>query len=100
ELVALDLRITGTHEGLWRGLPGTGRSFDLVCRGIARIDLDTGLIRSLRYGYDRALLFQQLGLLHDPNSAFGRAVTMLMHPVTMARIAGRRISARPPAPPA
>jgi hypothetical protein len=41
--------------------------------------------------YDRATLLRQLRVFHEPDSAIGRASTMLMHPFTMAQVIMRKI---------
>lgn len=38
-----------------------------------------------RIYYDRATVLRQLGLFHGPEVALGRIVTVLSHPMTIAR---------------
>ena len=96
--VAVELSVTGTHTGAWRGLPATGNHFEAHVWCVLELSPSGERIVSSRFDYDRATVFSQLGLMHDPDSMLGKALTVLTHPVTMARAARQRISARPPAP--
>jgi predicted ester cyclase len=95
EALADELMVSGTHGGTWRGLPSTGNRFELKTWVVAKLSADGSRIASLRMDYDRATILQQLGLLHDPDSLLGKTLTMLTHPVTMAKAARNRISVRP-----
>ena len=44
-----------------------------------------------RIYYDRAMVLEQLGVFHDPESATGRVTTALLHPMTMAKVATRML---------
>jgi hypothetical protein len=46
-----------------------------------------------RIYYDRATVFRQVGIFHDPQTALGRALTALTHPVTIGRALARKVKA-------
>jgi steroid delta-isomerase-like uncharacterized protein len=91
--VVLEVVIRGQHLGPWRGLPATGARIGLPLCGIFTFDNDERLAGERIY-YDRATLLRQLGVFHEPNRTLGRITTLLMHPLTMAQIAMRRILKR------
>src|SRR5215468_6497733 len=88
--VVLEVVIRGQHLGPWRGLPPTGAQIELPLCGIFTFDDDERLAGERIY-YDRATLLRQLGVFHEPGRALGRITTLLMHPLTFARVAARRI---------
>ena len=92
--VVLEVVIRGTHDGTWRGLPGTGRTVAVPLCGVFTFDAQDRLAGERVY-YDRALVFRQLGVFHEPDTPLGQILTALTHPVTIARIAVRRLT-RPP----
>jgi len=87
--VIVEVVIRGTHRGPWRGLPATGRRVEFPLCGIFTFDADDRLAGERIY-YDRAAVLGQLGLFHEPARGFGRVVTALSHPVTIARAYLRR----------
>jgi steroid delta-isomerase-like uncharacterized protein len=82
--VILEVTITGTHRGPWRGLPATGRRVRIPLCAVYTFD-DAGKLAGERIYYDRAAIFGQIGLFHEPSSAAGRSLTALTHPVTILR---------------
>jgi steroid delta-isomerase-like uncharacterized protein len=88
--VILEVVVRGRHLGLWRGLPPTARRVELPLCGIFTFDDDDRLAGERAY-FDRATLFRQLGVFHEPDSMVGRVTTAVMHPFTMARALGRMI---------
>ncbi len=84
ESVVVEVTIRGTHEGPWRGLPATGRRIEFALCGIFEFDGSTRLAGERIY-YDRGEVLRQLGLFHEPATALGRVVTVVTHPVTIAR---------------
>ena len=90
EGVALEVRISGTHLGPWRGLPPTGRRVSFPLCGVYTFD-DEGKLAGERIYYDRGSVLRQVGLFHDPQSLLGRLELMLAHPVTVARAYARRL---------
>ena len=77
----------GTHRGPFRGLPPIGRRVDVPMLSIFQFD-GPDLV-SERVYYDRLSPFIQLGVARDPNTLTGRIMTLLNHPVTVARAALR-----------
>lgn len=91
--VALEVRISGTHLGSWRGLPATGRPVSFPLCGLYTFDQD-GKLAGERIYYDRGSVLQQVGLYHDPQSFLGRLETILSHPVTIARAFARKLTVK------
>jgi len=100
ESVVVEVLIRGTHLDTWRGLPPTGRRMEFPLCGIYSFDAD-GKLASERIYYDRGTILRQLGLFHDPVRGLGRIVTVLGHPVTIARAYLRRLlrNTTEPSPP-
>jgi steroid delta-isomerase-like uncharacterized protein len=90
EAVILEVMISGTHTGAWRGLPGTGKSIRFPLCGIFTFDQEDKL-RAERIYYDRASVLRQLGVFREPTSLLGRFFIAITHPVTMAIALGRGI---------
>jgi steroid delta-isomerase-like uncharacterized protein len=88
--MVLEVIISGHHLGAWRGLPATGRPVRFPLCGIYTFDDEDRLAGEKIY-YDRATVLRQLGVFHEPEGALGRIATMLMHPLTILRIVGRKI---------
>lgn len=80
--VILEVTITGTHRGTWRGLPATGRRVRIPLCAVYTFD-DVGKLAGERIYYDRAAILAQIGLFHEPSTALGRTLTALTHPVTV-----------------
>ena len=93
DAVVLEVSISGTQTGTWRGLPATGRPVRFPLCGIYRFTAD-GMLASERIYYDRAGVLRQVGLYHEPVGVMGRIVTALTHPLTLARACLRRLRAR------
>jgi len=85
----VEVRIRGTHLGPWRGLPVTGSALDFPLCGVYEFDRDN-LLAAERIYYDRGLVLRQLGLFSEPVRGWGRLLTVLGHPVTIARAYLRR----------
>jgi steroid delta-isomerase-like uncharacterized protein len=90
EGVALEVQITGTQLGAWRGLPPTGRPVKFPLCGLFSFD-DEGKLAGERIYYDRGSVLHQVGLYHDPQSLVGRLEILLAHPLTVARAYGRKL---------
>jgi steroid delta-isomerase-like uncharacterized protein len=93
--VALEVRISGTHLGSWRGLPPTGRRLDFSLSALYTFD-EEGKLAGERIHYDRATVLHQMGLYHDPQTLLGRLETLLAHPVTVARAYARKFTRQGP----
>jgi steroid delta-isomerase-like uncharacterized protein len=88
DVVVLECTISGTHLGTWHGLPATGRPISIPLCGVYTFG-DGAQIAGERIYYDRAMVLEQLGVFHDPESPMGRVTTALLHPVTMTKVATR-----------
>jgi len=93
DAVVLEVSISGTQTGTWRGLPATGRPVRFPLCGIYRFTAD-GMLASERIYYDRAGVLRQVGLYHEPLGVMGRLATALTHPLTLTRAYLRRLRAR------
>jgi steroid delta-isomerase-like uncharacterized protein len=89
--IVLEVVITGRHHGTWRGLPATGRAIEFPLCGIFTFD-DTDRLSGERIYYDRASVLRQLGVFHEPERLAGRLNVLLMHPLTLAGIAFRKLA--------
>jgi steroid delta-isomerase-like uncharacterized protein len=89
-IVEFDLR--GTHDGNFRGLPATGRSFR--CRMVAIFEFEGDGLVCERVYFDSATIQRQLGIAHDPLTMRGRVATAVNHPVTIGRALLRRATRR------
>lgn len=90
ENVILEVVISGTHEGTWRGMPPTGRPVRFPLCAVYDFD-ERGEIAGERIYYDRAEVLNQLGILFEPTSLPGRLAAVLLHPLTFARALTYRI---------
>lgn len=93
EDVVLEVIISGTHLGPWRGLPPTGRRLEFQVCAVYTFD-EEGKLAGERAYYDRASILSQVGLFHEPETFLGRVSTPITHPVTIARALGRAILGR------
>jgi steroid delta-isomerase-like uncharacterized protein len=84
EAIILEVWIRGTHLGPWRGLPGTGRRIEYPLCAVYTFDENDDLAGERIY-YDRATVYRQLGIFHEPFGAVGRVLTAINHPLTVAR---------------
>jgi steroid delta-isomerase-like uncharacterized protein len=93
EAIVLELLITGTHLGPWRGLPRTGRRIEFPLCAVYTFDDQDRMVGERIY-YDRATILHQLGVLSEPTTVAGRLGMLLLHPVAvlgaMLRSAFRR----------
>ena len=90
DAVALEVLITGTQAGSWRGLPATGRPVRFPLCAIYRFT-PNGKLASEKIYYDRAGVLHQVGLYHEPVGALGRLVTAVTHPLTLGRAYLRKL---------
>jgi steroid delta-isomerase-like uncharacterized protein len=84
EAVVLEVIISGTQRGPWRGLPATGRRLEFPLCGVFSFGAD-GKLAGERIYYDRASVLRQLGLFREPTTLAGKILTPLAHPITIAR---------------
>lgn len=92
DAVLIEAVARGTHAGPFRGLPPTGRRYELPFLGIFVFD-DNGLICERVY-FDSTTLLRQLGVARDPLSLSGRLGTLAGHPLTIGRGLIRRVTGR------
>lgn len=90
DAVILEVLVSGTQLGMWRGLPATGLRVETPICAVFTFDEDDRIAGEKVY-YDRATVLRQLGVFHEPERMPGRLLTPLMHPLTMARILGRAL---------
>ncbi len=91
--VIVEVVITGTQLGQWRGVPATGRLLWFSLCGVYTFAQDQ-LLAAERIYYDRAGVMRLLGILHDPLTQLGRLMTGLTHPLTLTRAYGRKLFRR------
>lgn len=84
DAIVLEVVISGTHGGPWRGLPATRRRLAFQLCAVYTFDGDDRLAGERIY-YDRATVLRQLGIFREPSRGLGRVLTALTHPVTIAR---------------
>jgi steroid delta-isomerase-like uncharacterized protein len=83
DAVIVEANLYGTHDGPFRGLPPTGRKFEMRFCAIFVFDHDRLVCE--RVYFDSNTVLRQLGIAHDPLSVLGRVATVLNHPVTIGR---------------
>lgn len=95
--IVVEFMLRGTHLGPFRGLPATGRSFEVQCIAVFQFDDGVGIICERPY-FDSATILRQLGIAHDPLTLKGRLATLANHPVTIgtavAKDVVRRVTGR------
>jgi predicted ester cyclase len=90
DTIVLEVTISGTHTGSWHGLLATGRRFKIPLCGVYTFD-DHDRLAGERIYYDRATVFAQLGIFHEPVGLLGKIVLVLNHPLTVGRSLVRAI---------
>jgi steroid delta-isomerase-like uncharacterized protein len=92
DAVVVEANLYGTHLGSFRGLPATGRKFEM--RFCALFIFEEDRLICERVYFDAGTVLRQLGIAHDPLTVRGRVATVLNHPVTVGRALGRRVLRR------
>jgi steroid delta-isomerase-like uncharacterized protein len=82
DAIVLEVLITGTHVGAWRGLPPTGRKLEFPLCAVFTFDENDRMLGERIY-YDRATVLRQLGVLSEPTTLGGRLGMLLLHPATV-----------------
>jgi len=90
DTIIVEVIISGTHLGDWRGVPATGRKISFPLCGIYTFDKNNRIAGERIY-YDRMEVLKQIGLMHDPATIFGRVMTGLSHPLTLTKAVGRKL---------
>jgi steroid delta-isomerase-like uncharacterized protein len=98
EAIILEVVLTGTHQGAWRGLPPTGRRICVPICGVFTFDEEDRLAGEKVY-YDRITVLRQLGVLSEPTSVRGRIGALVLHPLNVvSAMLGFRRGARSDGP--
>ena len=92
DAVIVEANLRGTHRGPFRGLPPTGRSFEM--RFCAIFVFEEERLVCERVYFDANTILRQLGIARDPLTLGGRVLTVLNHPLTVGRAVARQISGR------
>jgi steroid delta-isomerase-like uncharacterized protein len=92
DAVILEAMLYGTHLGNYRGLPPTGRSFEM--RFCALFLFEEEKLLCERVYFDAGTVLRQLGIAHDPLSLRGRVATVLNHPLTVGQAVVRQVLRR------
>jgi steroid delta-isomerase-like uncharacterized protein len=92
DAVIVEANLYGTHDGPFRGLPPTGRSFEM--RFCALFVFDEDRLVCERVYFDAGTILRQLGIAHDPLTVSGRVATVLNHPLTVGRALLRQVTNR------
>jgi steroid delta-isomerase-like uncharacterized protein len=90
--VILEAWLRGTHKGNYRGLPPTGRSFEM--RFCAIFDFEEDRLVCERVYFDAGTVLRQLGIAHDPLTLRGRVATVFNHPLTVGQAVLRQVTRR------
>lgn len=92
DAVLVEAWVRGTHLGTYRGLPPTGREWEMQI--VAAFLFDGDRLQCERVYFGANTVREQLGIAHDPASVTGRVATILNHPVTIGRALVRRATGR------
>jgi steroid delta-isomerase-like uncharacterized protein len=92
DAVLVEALVRGTHLGPFRGLPPTGRSWEL--RILSAFVFEQDRLVCERVYFDSVTVLRQLGIAHDPLALSGRVATVLNHPVTVGRAVLRQVTRR------
>jgi steroid delta-isomerase-like uncharacterized protein len=92
DAVIVEAMLYGTHDGPLRGLPPTGRRFEM--RFCSLFIFEDDRLVCERVYFDPGAILRQLGVAHDPFSLTGRVATVVNHPLTVGRAFARRLTAR------
>ncbi len=92
DAVIVEANLYGTHDGSFRGLPATGRKFEM--RFCALFIFEEDRLICERVYFDVGTVLRQLGIAHDPLTLRGRVATVLNHPLTVGRALTRQLTRR------
>lgn len=92
--IVVEFTLLGTHLGPFRGLPATGRAFEVRCVAIFEFEEGGAGIVCERPYFDSATILRQLGIAHDPLTLRGRLATLANHPVTIGTAVTRDLVRR------
>ena len=94
DAVIVEATALGTHLGSFRGLPPTGRAFEM--RFCALFLFEDDRLVCERVYFDAATILRQLGIAHDPLTLRGRLATVFNHPLTIGQALARNLLRRRP----
>ena len=83
DAIIVETRFVGTHTGVWKGLPPTGREVDYMMCNV--FEFDGADLICERLSFDSLTILQQLGIARDPTTWSGRLQTALSHPLVISR---------------
>src|SRR5919198_188286 len=92
DAVFVEAMLYGTHDGPLRGLPPTGRKFEMQFCAVFVFEEDRLVCE--RVYFDPNKILRDIGVAHDPVSVRGRVATVVNHPVTIGRALLRRLTNR------
>jgi steroid delta-isomerase-like uncharacterized protein len=92
DAVIVEAMLYGTHEGPLRGLPPTGRSFEMQFCALFLFEQDRLVCE--RVYFDAGTILRQLGIAHDPLTLRGRVAMLFNHPLTIGQAFARRLARR------
>jgi steroid delta-isomerase-like uncharacterized protein len=92
DAVLVEAMLYGTHLGPFRGLPATGRKFELQFLAVFMFEGDRLVCE--RVYFDAGTVLRQLGIAHDPLSLRGRVATVFNHPLTIGQALVKRLTSR------
>jgi steroid delta-isomerase-like uncharacterized protein len=88
--VILEVTVSGTHTGDWRGLPAMGRRMEFRVCVLYGFD-DKGMLALERSYYDKAKILEQLGIFADPRTTTGKVMAAITPPFVIVRKLGGRL---------
>jgi steroid delta-isomerase-like uncharacterized protein len=92
DAVIVEAKLFGTQTGPLRGLPPTGRSYEV--QGLAIYLFEDDRLVCERIYFDAGTILRQLGVARDPNSTAGQVETFLLHPLRIGGAALRHLFRR------
>jgi steroid delta-isomerase-like uncharacterized protein len=92
DAVLVEAMLYGTHLGSFRGLPATGRKFEMQFCAVFVFEEDRLVCE--RVYFDAGTVLRQLGIAHDPLSLRGRLATVFNHPLTVGQALVRQVTSR------
>jgi steroid delta-isomerase-like uncharacterized protein len=92
DAVIVEAMLYGTHLGSFRGLPATGRKFEM--RFCALFLFDEDRLMCERVYFEPGTILRQLGIAHDPLTLRGRVATVFNHPITVGQALVRQLTRR------
>jgi steroid delta-isomerase-like uncharacterized protein len=92
DAVIVEAILRGTHDGPLRGLPPTGRSFEMPF--VALFVFEGDALVCERVYFNSGTILEALGVARSPLSLVGRLETAITHPLTIGRGLVRRVIGR------